>query len=111
MSRSFRLTRHAEASLTEIARWTIETFGPCQAELYEAELLNRCESIQFGQAHSRRCEALVNDVEDLRFIRAEEHFSVFLDRSDDVIIVDILHSRSDLSRHVASLSALKSEDC
>ena len=27
MSRSFRLTRRAEASLIEIARWTIEKFG------------------------------------------------------------------------------------
>lgn len=110
MSRSFRLTRRAEASLTEIARWTIETFGLRQAELYEAELLNRCESILNGQAYSRSCAALVDDVEDLRFIRAGEHFLVFLDQSDEVIIVDILHSRSDLSRHVASLSAVMSED-
>ena len=111
MSRSFRLTRRAEASLTEIGRWTIENFGLRQAELYEAELLNCCERILNGQAHSRSCAVLVDDVEDLRFIRAGEHFLVFLDRSDEVIIVDILHSRSDLSRHVASLSALKSEDC
>jgi toxin ParE1/3/4 len=111
MSRSFRLTRRAEASLTEIARGTIETFGLRQAELYEAELLNRCESILNGQAHSRSCATLVDDVEDLRFIRAGEHFLVFLDRSEEVIIVDILHSRSDLPRHVTSLLALKSEDC
>ena len=42
MSRSFRLTRRAEASLIEIARWTIETFGARQAEIYEEELLARC---------------------------------------------------------------------
>jgi plasmid stabilization system protein ParE len=100
MSRSFRLTRRAEASLTEIARWTIESFELRQAELYEAELLSRCESILSGQAYSRSCAVLVDDVEDLRFIRAGEHF----------LVLDILHSRSDLPRHVASLSALKSED-
>lgn len=105
MSRSFRLTRRAEASLVEIAQWTIDTFGPRQAEIYEAELLARCEAILDGQAYSRRCSILVDGAEDLRFIRAGEHFLVFLDRPDEVIIVDVLHSRSDLPRHVAALTA------
>ncbi|MEY8829730.1 type II toxin-antitoxin system RelE/ParE family toxin [Sedimentitalea sp. XS_ASV28] len=107
MSRSLRLTRRAEASLVEIARWTIENFGLRQAELYEAELLSRCDAILNGQAHSRSCAVLVDGAEDLRFVRAGEHFLVFLDRPDEVIIVDILHSRSDLPRHVAALNALK----
>lgn len=103
MSRSLRLTHRAEASLTEIARWTIENFGPRQAELYEAELLMRCEGILSGQAHSRSCAVLVDEADDLRFVRAGEHFLVFLDRPDEVIIVDFLHSRSDLPRHLAAL--------
>ncbi len=109
MSRSFRLTRRAEASLVEIAKWTIVTFDHKQADLYEAELLDRCQAILKGQAHSRSCAVLVNDAADLRFTRAGEHFLVFLDRPDEVIIIDILHSRSDLSRHVAALSALKDD--
>ncbi|WP_281968952.1 type II toxin-antitoxin system RelE/ParE family toxin [Roseovarius nanhaiticus] len=109
MSRSFRLTRRAEASLVEIARWTIETFGPRQSELYEAELLNRCEGILSGAAHSRSCAALVNEADDLRFIRAGEHFVVFWDQPEEIVIVDILHSRCDLSCHVAALMALKNE--
>ncbi len=109
MSRSFRLTRRAEASLTEIARWTIENFGLRQTELYEAELLNRCESILNGQAYSRSCAVLVDEADDLRFVRAGEHFLVFLDQPDEVIIVDILHSRSNLPRHMAALMALKNE--
>ncbi|UOA33575.1 hypothetical protein DSM110093_03404 (plasmid) [Sulfitobacter sp. DSM 110093] len=103
MSRPFRLTRRAEASLTEMARSTIETFGRREAELYEAGLLNGCERILNGQAHSRSCAVLVDDVEDLRFMRAGEHFLVFLDRSDEVIIVGTFQSPSDLPRLVASL--------
>ncbi len=110
MSRSFRLTRRAEASLVEIARWTIETFGPRQAELYEAELLGRCNAILTGQAHSRSCAILVDDAEDLRFVRSGEHFLVCLDLPEEAIIVDILHARSDLPRHVAALTALKDVD-
>ncbi len=110
MSRSFRLTRRAEDSLVEIARWTIETFGPRQAEIYESELLDRCEAIVKGQAHSRSCAILVDEAEDLRYLRAGEHFVVFLDRPEEVIIVDILHSRSDLPRHIAALTILRRGD-
>lgn len=110
MSRSLRLTRRAEASLVEIAKWTIERFGLKQAELYENEVLTRCQAILNGQAHSRSCAVLVDDAADLRFARAGEHFLLFLDQPDEVIIVDILHSRSDLPRHVAALAALRNVD-
>jgi len=107
MSRSFRLTRRAEDSLVEIARWTIERFGPRQADIYEAELLSRCEAIANGQAHSRSCSILVDDAANLRYLRTGEHYLVFLVRPEEVIIVDILHSRSDLPRQIAALTALK----
>ena len=110
MSRSFRLTRRAEESLIEIALWTIESFGQGQADIYEAELLSRCDAIVNGQAHSRSCSILIDDAEDLRYSRAGEHFLVFLDRPEEVIVVDILHSRSDLPRHIAALKALRSKE-
>ena len=109
MSRTFRLTRRAEASLVEIAKWTIATFGPGQADAYEAELLDRCHAILNGQAHSQSCAVLVDDAAYLRFTRAGEHFLVFLDQLDEVIIVDILHSRSDLPHHVAALAASRND--
>jgi plasmid stabilization system protein ParE len=52
---------------------------------------------------------IVDDAKDLRFVRAGEHFIVFLDRSDELIIVDILHPRSDLPRHVAALTAIRND--
>lgn len=110
MIRFLRLTRRAEASLVEIAKWTIKQFGLKQAELYENEVLARCQAILSGQAHSRSCAVLVNEAADLRFARAGEHFLIFLDQPDEVIIVDILHSRSDLPRHVAALAALRNVD-
>jgi plasmid stabilization system protein ParE len=110
MSRSLRLTRRAEASLVEIAKWTIEQFGLKQADLYEAELLTRCQAILNGQVYSRSCAVLVDNAADLRFARAGEHFLVYLDQPDEVIIVDILHSRSDLPRHIAALATLKNLD-
>ncbi|GAB5435651.1 MAG: hypothetical protein FalmKO_07760 [Falsiruegeria mediterranea] len=59
-----------------------------------------------GQAYSRSCSVLVDGVTDLRYFRAGEHFVVFLDRPEYIVFVDILHSRSDLPRHIAALEAL-----
>jgi len=109
MSRSFRLTRRAEDSLVAIALWTIDTFGHRQADIYEGELVGRCEAIATGAAVSRSCSILVDAAYDLRFTRAGEHFLVFLDEPEEVIIVDILHARSDLPRHVAALLTMNSD--
>ncbi len=104
MSRSFRLTRQAENSLVEIAIWTMQRFGLRQAELYEAELIDRCDAIARGEAVSQSCSKIIESTNELRFTRAGEHFVVYLDRTDEVVIVDILHARCDLPRHITALS-------
>ncbi|WP_282121182.1 type II toxin-antitoxin system RelE/ParE family toxin [Ruegeria atlantica] len=106
MTRPFRLTRRAESSLVEIARWTIDKFGPHQADLYEQELIARCQAITEGRVASRSCSLLVEEAADLRYVQAGEHFLVYLDQPDSVIIVDILHSRCNLPRHVSGLVTL-----
>ena len=106
MSRPWHLTRQAEASLTDIARWTHETFGPRQAAVYEEELIARCIDIAEGTAISQECRQLIHPdlPEDLRFTRSGQHFIVFVEGPDSVIVVDFLHSRTDLPRRLAALS-------
>jgi len=110
MHRPWKLTRQAEASLVEIARWTLETFGPRQAEAYEDDLIARCQHIADGSAPSQDCRRLIApDLhEDLRFTRSGQHFIVFIEEAAQVIIVDFLHSRADLPGRLASLSDPKS---
>lgn len=106
MPKPWRLTRQAEASLTDIARWTIETFGPRQAEAYEDDLIERCRAIANGTAQSQSCRRIIDPdlPEDLRFTRAGQHFVVFIERADRIVIVDFLHGRSDLPARLARLS-------
>lgn len=100
----FRLTRQAEEHLTEIAIWTSDTFGPRQADAYEQDLILRCEQIANGTAPNQSCSILVEGLKaDLRYTRAGQHFIVFLEYDDEVIIVDFLHSRSDLPAKLAHL--------
>ena len=106
MTRPWRLTKQAEASLLEIALWTFETFGPRQAAAYEEDLIARCRDIASGVAMTQGCRQLIDPdlAEDLRFSRCGQHFIVFIENAVQVIVVDFLHSRSDLPRHLANLS-------
>lgn len=111
MPKSWRLTRAAEVSLIEIAGWTRETFGPRQATAYEEDLIVRCAEIAAGTAMSQDCRRIVDPglPEDLRFARAGQHFVIFIENPDQVIIVDFLHSCSNLPRRLAALEEPKSD--
>lgn len=106
MPKPWRLTRQANTSIVEIARWTYDTFGPRQASAYEEDLIARCVEIASGTAISQDCRRLIDpDIdEDLSFARAGQHFVVFIETPDQVIIIDFLHSRSDLPRRLTSLT-------
>jgi toxin ParE1/3/4 len=111
MPKPWRLTRAAEASLIEIARWTVETFGPRQADAYEEDLIATCRDIAAGTALSQDCRRLIDPdlAEDLRFARCGQHVIVFVEDPDQVIIIDFLHSRSNLPGKLAELQGPKSD--
>lgn len=104
MPRPWRLTRQAEASLNDIARWTLDTFGPRQADAYEADLIARCTGIAAGTVPTQSCRQLADPdmPEDLRFVRSGEHFIVFIEDETAVVIVDFIQTRSDLPRRLGS---------
>jgi len=103
MSRPWRLTRRAERHLTNIAIWTLERFGLRQAELYETEILERCEAIAQGRAHIRSCAQLVDGAESLNFARAGEHFIIFTETPEQIVIAAFLHASCNLPDHVGAI--------
>jgi toxin ParE1/3/4 len=105
MAKPWRLTRRADAALLDIARWTVDTFGPRQAAAYEDDLIARFEAIAAGSVPSRSSRALAGPSVDatLLFARSGQHFIVFLENADEVIIVDLVHARSDLPAKLARL--------
>lgn len=105
-SRTLRFTRQAERTLGDIASWTIDTFGPRQAAAYRDELIACCAELAAGTAPSKSCRALVERSlpEDLRFVRAGQHFIVFIETPATVIVLDFLHVRSNLPARIADLS-------
>lgn len=111
MARPWRLTLQAEASLVDIARWTLDTFGPRQAAAYEDDLIARCNEIAAGTTVSQGCRRLIaaDLPENLRFTRSGQHFIVFIEDATQVTIVDVLHSRADLPGKLAAISDPKSD--
>ena len=83
--------------------------GLAYAAACEEDLIRRCADIAEGTAISQECRQSIDSAlpEDLRFARSGQHFVVFVDRRDSVIIVDFLHSRSDLPRKLAALADLE----
>lgn len=111
MPKTWRLTRAAERSLIDIAMWTVETFWLKQAAAYEEDLIAVCRGIGAGTVQSQDCRRIIDPdlSEDLRFARAGQHFVVFVEDTEHVIIIDFLHSRSDVPRHLANLSPRKGD--
>ena len=111
MSKPWRLTKQAERSLIGIAIWTFDTFGARQAELYEGELVERCQAIADGHAITYDCKILAGEAtgddggDDVRFARAGEHFVVFVEFAEEIAILDFLHAKSDLPRRIADLTS------
>lgn len=105
MTRPWRLTRAAETALTEIADWTLTTFGPRQAAAYEEDLIAVCRAIADGTVLSQDCRRIIDAglPEALRFARAGQHFVIFIEDEDQVIIIDFLHARSDLPGRLVGL--------
>lgn len=106
MPKPWCLTRAAETSLIDIARWTVETFGSRQAAAYEEDLITTCREIAAGNSISRDCRRLIDPdmPEDLRYARAGQHFVIFIEETEQVTIIDFLHARSDLKRRLANLT-------
>jgi plasmid stabilization system protein ParE len=103
VSRRWRLTPRAEDALVEIALWTIRRFGPAQADAYEAELIARCEALARGDLAGQDCSVLAGEGRGLRFIRAGQHFVVYTELGEEVVVLDVIHGRADLPRRLRAL--------
>lgn len=105
MRRSWRLTRTAEESLTEIARWTLETFGAQQAAAYEDKLIAVCNTVAAGGAFSQDCRHVIDAglPEFLKVTRAGQHFIIFIEDESAVTILEFLHPRTDIAKRLREI--------
>lgn len=105
-ARTWRLLPAVYASLEDIGEWTQARFGARQADIYLDVLIARCAAIAEGTVQGRNCRMILGaDVpEDLHFAQAGQHFVVFVETADEIVVIAFLHQRSDLPKWVAKLA-------
>ena len=104
--KQLKFTDQAIEELDDILYWTITQFGARQAEAYKDLLLDRCRAIAEEKVVGRNCSLLLGAAPRsvLQYISSGEHFIVYLEGDQTIIVIGFLHQSSDLPRHVASLS-------
>lgn len=95
-------------SFDDILEYTADTFGEAQAVTYSEQLVARIEALAAGAGpRARPCEFLMRgnaDVAGLSYYREASHFLILLETADTLTVVEILHSRMDLDRHLRRLA-------
>ena len=92
----YRLSRLASADLEEIAEYTIERFGIEQARRYRDGLKTCFDQLANNPALGKRSEQLMRG---LRRFEHQSHVVFYINESEDIFIVRVLHSSMDVPRH------------
>ena len=101
-------------SFDDILEYTADTFGEAQAVAYTEQLVARIEALAAGAGpRARPCEFLMRgnaDVAGLTYYREVLHFLILLETADTLEVVEILHGRMDLDRHLRRLAGEDAPD-
>lgn len=94
---AYRLTRRAAADLDAVFEYTAERFGLVQARSYFQGLHACCERLANSPRRGRSAESLAPG---LRRYEFRSHVVFYLEESDGIVIVRVLHERMDAPRHL-----------
>ena len=94
-------------SFDGILEYTADTFGEAQAVTCSDQLVARIEALAAGAGpRARPCTFLMRgnaDAAGLSYYREASHFLILLETADALTVVEILHGRMDLDRHLRRL--------
>lgn len=93
----YEITLAAEEDLREIWRYTLDTWGPEQADTYLVQIEDCLEAIGGGRVRSRSSQRLPGGV---CVHRCQHHF-IFWIVIDRPIIIAVLHEKMDVVRRLA----------
>lgn len=98
------LTDSAERDFTSILAWTAKTFGSGQSRIYQAALLAAIGELT-GDADTAKTRGDIRDGLRERHMarnrRRGRHVLFFEIRTDEIIVLRILHDRMDAARHIS----------
>jgi toxin ParE1/3/4 len=98
VTRPWELSPAAQQSLSEIAAWTLDRFGPRQAEAYLAGLTAAFDRLAAGTLRGRSCRREWGRPvpEAWRLVPVKSHVVIYADLPERVLILDVPHGAMDL---------------
>ena len=98
----------ALASFDDILDYTVSKFGESQADAYTNQLIVRIEALASGEGpRARSCSLLMQTITDaggLTYYREGGHFIILRESAERLEVVEILHGRMNLDRHLERLA-------
>lgn len=94
---SYRLTPAAQRDLSSIWDFTQERWDDDQAEIYISEIRAAIERIAAAPDRGRACDEIR---EGYRRYSIGSHLILYVQRTDGVDVIRVLHQRMDPSRHL-----------
>ena len=94
---SYRLTPAAQRDLSSIWDFTQERWDENQAEIYISEIGAAIERIAAAPGRGRACDEIR---EGYRRYSIGSHLVFYVERTDGVDVIRVLHQRMDPSRHL-----------
>ena len=95
----FHLTNRAVTDLSDIADFTIQTFGVEQARFYRDGLNNCFEILAENPQLGRSAAELAPNLKRFEY---QSHIVFYISKDASILIVRILHQRMDFKRHLPS---------
>ena len=92
----YRLTHRAVSDIESIAEYTIDQFGLTQARQYRDSLKSCLEQLADNPQIGQDAEQLAHG---LKRFNHQSHVIFYVQETDGLLIVRILHSRMDVPRH------------
>ena len=93
----FRLSSRAETDLSEIADYTIETFGLDQARRYVKELEACFQALARKPSDGRPADELAPK---LMGFRCQSHIVFYVPDEEGILVIRVLHKSMDFPRHL-----------
>jgi len=96
VGKPYRLSPLAEADLEEIWLYTLNHWSLEQADIYHHNLVAAFEGLAAGTKQGRSADVLP---EFMKYL-CSSHVVYFLDYSDHLDVIRVLHQRQDAERHL-----------
>lgn len=93
----YKITLAAEDDLRGIWRYTLDTWGPEQADRYLDQIKDCCDAIGTGRLRPRSSERLPDGVS----VHRCQHHYIFWIIIDIPVVIAVLHEKMDVVRRLA----------